>query len=79
MGRVGSCYDNAAAESFFATLERELLDQIRLADRDHAWVEIDDYIEAFYNKRRRHSYLGYLSPLDYERRNAPQSVPETVH
>jgi putative transposase len=79
MGRVGSCYDNAVAESFFATVERELLDQVRLADRDHAGVAIDDFIEVFYNRRRRHSHLGYLSPLDYERRNAPQSPPETVH
>jgi transposase InsO family protein len=79
MGRVGSCYDNAAAESFFATLERELLDRIRLADRDHAWLEIGDFIETFYNKRRRHSHLGYLSPLDFERRNAPQSLSEPVH
>lgn len=79
MGRVGSCYDNALAESFFATVERELLDQVRLANETDAWISLDDYIEVFYNKRRRHSHLGYLSPFDYERRNAPQFPPETVH
>jgi putative transposase len=79
MGRVGSCYDNALAESFFATLERELLDQIRLAHPDDAWIAVDEFIEIFYNKRRRHSHLGYLSPFDYEGRNAPQSLLETVH
>lgn len=79
MGRVGSCYDNAVAESFFATLERELLDQTSLADRDHAWAAIDDFVDAFYNRRRRHSHLGYVSPLDYERKNASQSLSDTVH
>lgn len=77
MGRLGSCHDNAVAESFFATLECELLHQIRLAGPDEAWAAIDDFVEAFYNRRRRHSHLGYLSPLDFERRNAKES--ETVH
>jgi putative transposase len=79
MGRVGSCYDNAVAESFFATLERELLDRIRLTDHAHAWAAIDEFVETFYNRRRRHSHVGYLSPLDYERRHAPQSLSEVVH
>ena len=78
MGRVGSCYDNAMAESFFATLECELICDRPFQDIDEARFSVLDYIEGFYNPRRRHSALGYLSPDDYERKqvNAPL---ETVH
>jgi len=68
MGSVGDCYDNAMCESFFATLECELLDRIRFADQKDAALAVFDFIEGFYNTRRRHSALGYLSPVAFERR-----------
>lgn len=68
MGSVGDCYDNAMCESFFATLECELLDRRRFRTQAEARMAVFDFIEGFYNPRRRHSSLGYLSPLDYERR-----------
>jgi len=68
MGSVGDCYDNAMCESFFATLECELLDRIRFADQKDAELAVFDFIEGFYNTRRRHSALGYLSPVAFERR-----------
>lgn len=67
MGRRGDAYDNAVAESFFATLETELLDRTSFATRDQARSEVFDYIEGFYNPTRRHSAIGYHSPADYER------------
>jgi len=67
MGSVGDCYDNALAESFFATLECELLDRTRFATRTQARTAVFDYLEGFYNPRRRHSALGQRSPADYER------------
>jgi putative transposase len=74
MGTVGDCYDNAAAESFFATLKTELLSRRSWATRAEATSAIFDYIEAFYNRRRRHSTLDYLSPTDYEDQNAPATA-----
>jgi putative transposase len=68
MGSVGDAYDNAMAESFFATLECELLDRERFETREIARTKIFDYLETFYNPRRRHSALDYLSPMDYQRR-----------
>ena len=65
MGSVGDCFDNAVTESFFATLECELLDRARFAAR----TAVFDYVEGSYNPRRRHSTLGYLSPAEYERRH----------
>ena len=67
MGRRGDAYDNAVAESFFATLETELLMRTSFANRDQARSEVFDYIEGFYNPHRRHSSIGYHSPTDYER------------
>lgn len=67
MGSVGDCFDNAMAESFFATLECELLGRTPLATPEQARQEIFSFIEGWYNPRRRHSALGYRSPLDYER------------
>ena len=67
MGSVGDCYDNAMAESFFATLECELLDRTRFATQAEARIAIFDFIEGFYNPSRRHSSLGYLSPIEFER------------
>lgn len=70
MGSVGDCYDNALAESFFATLECELLDRTTsFRNRTEARMAVFDYIEGFYNPKRRHSAIDYLSPLDYERRH----------
>ncbi len=67
MGRVGSAYDNAMMESFFGTLQRELLDRRQWATRKELASAIFEWIEAWYNPRRRHTALGYLSPVDYER------------
>jgi putative transposase len=67
MGSVGDCFDNAVTESFFATLECELLDRHRFHTHAEARMAVFDYLEGFYNPRRRHSALGYLSPADYER------------
>ena len=69
MGRVGDCYDNALAESWFATLECELIDRqpsARFETREEARRAIFAYIEGFYNRRRRHSALGYRSPAEFE-------------
>lgn len=66
MSRTGDCWDNAVAESFFATLKRELIDRVRWRTRDEARTAIFTYIESWYNRHRRHSSLGYLSPIAYE-------------
>ena len=66
MGSKGDCFDNAVAESFFATLEKDLLRRRSFATRQEARTAIFDYIEAFYNPIRLHSTLGYLSPINYE-------------
>lgn len=67
MSRRGDCWDNAVAESFFATLERELIDRHAWATRAATRRAIFDYIAGWYNSRRRHSTLNYLSPAEYER------------
>jgi transposase InsO family protein len=66
MSRAGCCYDNAAMESFFATLKRELIHRTTFATAQQAQTAIFEYIEAFYNRQRRHSSLGYLSPQAFE-------------
>ena len=68
MGSVGDAYDNALCESFFATLECELLDRQRFATPAAARLAVFDFIEGWYNPRRRHSALDYLSPMAYEKR-----------
>lgn len=68
MGSVGDCFDNALAESFWATLERDLLSRYTFATRLEARSAIFDYIEGFYNPHRRHSALGQISPAEFERR-----------
>lgn len=70
MGSTGDAYDNAAMESFYATLQTELLDRRQWPDRDALRGAIFHFIEVFYNRRRRHSSLGQLSPTDYETRYA---------
>lgn len=77
MGSVGDAYDNAMAEGFFATLERELLSQRRFKTPAEARLAVFEWIEGWYNPHRRHSSLGYVSPINYERRNQTR-VPETV-
>jgi putative transposase len=66
MSRSGDCRDNAVAESFFATLKRELMAQERWATREQATRALTDYIDGWYNRARRHSTLGYVSPMEYE-------------
>jgi len=66
IGRRGDAFDNAVAESFFATLETELFDRRTLKSRDQARLEVFEFIEGFYNPRRRHSALGYVSPERFE-------------
>jgi putative transposase len=66
MSRTGDCWDNAVAESFFATLKGELVDHERYPTRAAAHDSIGDYLERFYNPVRRHSYLGYVSPMEFE-------------
>jgi len=68
MSRKGDCWDNACAESIFSTLKRELIYRHAFADQEDARSSIFDYIEAFYNRQRKHSYLDYVSPDDFERR-----------
>jgi putative transposase len=68
MGSIGDCYDNAMAESFFATLETELIDRSDWATGAEAKAAVFDYIEVFYNRIRRHSSLGNLSPERFEER-----------
>jgi transposase InsO family protein len=66
MSRSGDCWDNAVAESFFATLKAELVDHERYPTRAIATASIGDYLETFYNPARRHSHLGYKSPIEFE-------------
>ena len=74
MGSTGDAYDNAMAESFFATLEREVLDRRRFQSQAEARLAIFQWLEGWYNPHRRHSALGYLSPINYERRQLQQSA-----
>ena len=67
MSRKGDCWDNAVAESFFGSLKTERVFFTNYNTRNEARTDIVDYIEMFYNSKRRHSYLGYLSPREYER------------
>ncbi len=67
MGSIGDCFDNAMCESFFATLECELLARRRFRTQVEARLAVFDFLEGWYNRHRRHSALGYLSPADFER------------
>jgi len=69
MSRKGDCWDNAVAESFFHTLKVELIHGKTYNTRQEAKTAIFEYIEVFYNRQRRHSYLGYLSPENFEKKN----------
>jgi putative transposase len=90
MGTVGDAYDNALAESFFASLEGELIERNSFQSKAQARMAVFTWIEGWYNPRRRHSGLGYLSPLNFERSKQAlfdvvqdanvheQTMPETV-
>ena len=68
MSRKGNCWDNAVAESFFATLKTELVYLTKFKTREERKRAIFDFIESFYNHGRRHSALGYVSPVEFENR-----------
>jgi putative transposase len=68
MSRKGNCYDNAMMESFFGTLKEECVERQRFASRQEARTALFLYVETFYNRKRRHSSLGYVSPMDFEER-----------
>ena len=74
MSRKGNCWDNAVAESFFATLKTELVYLTKFKTREDAKRSIFDFIESFYNHRRRHSSLGYVSPVEFENRFTQQMM-----
>ncbi len=69
MSRTGDCYDNAVAESFFASLKAEWVDHEDYADHDAGHASVGEYIDRFYNPTRRHSHLGYVSPIEFELRS----------
>jgi transposase InsO family protein len=77
MSRPGNCWDNAVVESFFASLKTELVYRRQFQNRQEAQTAIFAYIEGFYNRRRRHSTLGYLSPVEFEQRTS--LVEDGVH
>ena len=68
MSRSGNVWDNAAMESFFSSLKTERTGNKTYRTRDQAKADVFDYIERFYNSKRRHSTIGYLSPMEFERR-----------
>ena len=76
MGSVGDAYDNAMAESFFATLECELLDRRSFKTKTEARMALFTYIEGWYNPRRRHSALGYLSPAIFEAKHQAEAASQ---
>jgi putative transposase len=73
VGSVGACFDNAMCESFFATLECELLNRQSFQTHVQARMAVFDFIEGWYNPLRRHSALDYLSPINYERSHQSQT------
>jgi putative transposase len=77
MSARGNCYDNAVVESFFGLLKRERVNRMRYLRREEAQSDVFDYIERFYNRKRRHGYLGNISPAAFEERTIGQF--QTVH
>jgi transposase InsO family protein len=77
MSKKGDCWDNAVAESFFHTLKVELIHRMKFKTREEAKIKIFKYIEIYYNRKRAHSTLGYLSPFEYERQAL--LTKQTVH
>ncbi len=78
MGSVGDAYDNAAAESFIATLKSELLHRYSWPTRVDAELAIFDFVEVFYNRKRRHTTIGMTSPADFERRWYEEQVSASL-
>ena len=74
MSRKGNCWDNAVAESFFATIKKELIHRFTFTTLREAAASIFEYIEVFYNRVRKHSQLGYTSPVEFRRNNQPAAV-----
>ena len=74
MSRKGDCWDNSVAESFFASLKNERVSWQSYRTRSEAKHDIVDYIAMFYNSDRLHSYLDYMSPMDYEKHQALENV-----
>jgi putative transposase len=79
MGSIGDCFDNAMAESFFATLECELLDRVTLRTKAEARMAVFEFIEGWYNPTRRHSGLGRISPVEFERRHSMHGEHAVTH
>lgn len=77
MSGRGNCYDNAVVESFFGLLKRERVNRVRYRTRDEARADVFDYIEVFYNRKRRHGYVGNISPAAFEK--WASGLCETVH
>jgi putative transposase len=77
MSRRGNCWDNAVAESFFGSLKKERIKKRIYKNRDIATADVFDYIESFYNRTRRHSYLSGASPEEFE--SAAKRRPGRVH
>ncbi len=77
MSGRGNCYDNAVVESFFGILKRERVNRVRYRTREEAKADVFEYIECFYNRKRRHGYLGNISPVAFEKRLIGRY--ETVH
>ena len=67
MNKKGGCWDNAVAKSFFHTLKVKLIHRMKLMTREEAKRKIFEYVEMYYNRKRAHSTLGYLSPFEYEK------------
>ncbi len=78
IGQVGSAYKNAVAETFFATLKKELIHRHSWPNKQELRVEVFAFIEGFYNRRRRHNYLGWLSPVEFESRACPALTGATL-
>lgn len=78
MSRKGDCYDNAMMESFWGTLKEECVGQYIFQSRKEAKTALFDYIEVFYNRKRRHSALGYLSPVDFEKQGQQQEDDKRI-
>ena len=77
MSAAANCYDNAVVESFFGVLKRERVNRVRYRTKEEARADLFEYIEVFYNRKRRHGYLGNVSPADFEERS--DGSFETVH
>ena len=77
MSARGNCYDNAVVESFFGLMKREWVNRVRYRTREEARADVFEYIECFYNRKRRHGYLGNISPVAFEKKTC--GLYETVH